>query len=133
MECWGCSVAPASAVQAVLPDKTFDTLCAISCPWACLLCPRETRPPDQFNAPDRALAALKHLYDVSQEVLRDRVVDLPPLPESPRREPPRYFEAFDVLERTEGAIERDRIVSEIAAGNPGIDGIVLVTDPPRTE
>lgn len=130
-ECWGCSVAYAPGVAAALPDKSFDTLRMISKPWACLLCPIiPEMEPDTVSAPDRVADMLRLLVQESRRTDTARVVDIP-MPEDAsliRRSPPPYFFQVRFLGRTESEKERDSMAKTLAAENPGVDGIVLITD-----
>jgi hypothetical protein len=129
-ECWGCSTALADAVHAELPDKSYNTLREISRPWLCLLCPQPNAISPAPSAPDRALGTLWQLRDISAETFRrrDRLFDAPKLPDEPTRQPPSYFERLQDIARIENPVERGIIIDEIAADNPGVEGIVLVTD-----
>ena len=48
--CWGCSMAIAPVVRNLLPDKSYDTLSAISRPWTCMLCPKSISTPRPYSA-----------------------------------------------------------------------------------
>ncbi len=130
LECWGASVAPAAGVQSVLPDKTFDTLKAISVPWICLLCPNNPPSTQVASAPDRAAAALGKLFNILGMVAPDirRTAAAGVFTEFIRSEPPSYFSEVRSLQSMDSLQERDARIERVAANNPGIDGIVLVTD-----
>ena len=75
-DCWGCSVALATATRALLPDKSFHTLREISHPWACLLCVATKLPPADSDAPGRAASMLQRLQQESREFLASSLSDL---------------------------------------------------------
>lgn len=129
VECWGCSVAIANAVKANLPDKSFDQLSRISMPWVCLLCPTPQLIVPSGTAPDRAAAGLQRLYRLSAEI-PDLAVSssLPDMDQLVRSEPPGYFAALETLTHADAPRRREDILNELAAQNPEIDGIVLITD-----
>ena len=131
-ECWGCSAALADAVSAKLPDKSFDTLKHLSRPWICLLCPAVGSSNPLASAPNVALSALRQMEQTSREVLRDRTFDTFRIPDEPSRQPPPYFEQMERIVSVDDPVEREGILDEIAAQNPGVDGIVLLTDAPAS-
>ena len=131
VHCWGCSVALGEAVYAELPDKSFKALRRVSQPWTCLLCPSTHASARRSSAPDRVLATLRQLAETSRAEFRqrDRAFDVPPLPDEPSSQPPAYFEQLELIDRFDSPVERDFIINEIAAQNPGVEGLVLITDP----
>lgn len=127
-ECWGCSVALAESVNAALPKKDFDTLKGHSKPWVCLLCRGMTTSDD---APSRILATLNELFDRSERLFREAGIPFQKEkrpPQSPSDEPPSYFKRLMDVDGIDSSVQRDAILIEIAAENPGIDGIILATD-----
>jgi hypothetical protein len=132
LDCWGCSVALGTAVRALLPDKSFENLRSISHPWWCLLCEASLGATDSSDAPDRAARTLEYMQTLSRGIVADRVpiLELPPLPDVMSHEPPDYFRQIDLLVGADSALERSTITAHIAANNPGVDGVVTITDAP---
>lgn len=127
-ECWGCSVALADVVSRVLPAKDFDTLKAHSRPWVCLLCEGHAA---ARGAPAKVLATLHDLDERSRQIFLEGDIpfeNVAPPPQRPSSRPPPYFERLIGIDGTLEPAERDAIVARLAAENPDIDGIVLVTD-----
>jgi hypothetical protein len=127
-ECWGCSVALADVVRRVLPSKDFDVLKAHSRPWVCLLCEGQTT---ARGAPAKVLATLRDLYEQSRHIFRERDTpfeNIVPPPQRPSSQPPPYFERLISIDGTLEPVEGDTVVARLAAENPDIDGIVLMTD-----
>ncbi len=130
-ECWGCSVALAGAVRATKSTE-FDALKAHSKPWVCLLC--RGMPPRQ-DLPSRVLATLHDLFARSERQFEDTdtsIANEVSIPETPHQGAPQYFSRLIELEYIENPVERDELVGQIANENPGVDGIVLVTDGPES-
>ena len=126
-ECWGCSVALATAVRSAKSTE-FDVLRTHSKPWVCLLC-RDDR--SQSDLPSRALATLNDLYKHSQHQFEEAdatIADQTFLPDSPQKNPPDYFGRLIKLDHIENPDEREEVVRQIASENPGLGGIVLATD-----
>lgn len=133
LECWGVSVTLALAVDSILPDKTFDTLRAVSMPWICLLCPGwsgqgqvSDGPGAAADAVNRLLSVFKQLHPVSSIDPHSRqFVDMI------RSEPPSYFARLFDLQHIDSKRSREVILEQVAAENPNIDGIVLLTNENR--
>ena len=129
LKCWGCSIALADVVRAALPDKSFDTLRHVSVPWLCLLCPAEAPLSANDGAPDRVAEALGRLEKTSRMSFPDfSSKDHVPLVDLVNSEAPEYFLQLEQLARIDSPVERQMRVEKLAAQNPGVDGIVLVTD-----
>lgn len=131
-DCWGCSVALATDVEAHLPDKSFDTLRKISMPWLCLLCPGQSDAFPADTTPDRVAVALELLAQ------RPMAVDMASPPRASgfrnliRSEPPPYFDEILRLPHIEEEARRVSAIEALAAENPGIAGIVLITNDKET-
>lgn len=128
-DCWGISVALADAVAGVLPARTFDRISDISHPLLCLLCSRGTdrRPPlpslilENIKALGRRPAAV---FERGEFPGPDRIR----LPDEPERLAPSYFAAAREVSRIEPGQRRDLMVAKISDENPGVDGVVLISD-----
>jgi hypothetical protein len=130
LECWGSSVALAIGVQSGLPDKTFNTLRKISVPWICLLCPNAPLGVRVPSAPDRVAEALQKLFNAYRTVYPtiDIDSDVASFTNLIRSEPPSYFSEVRSLQSVESPKTREARVERMAAENPAIGGVVLLTD-----
>ena len=130
-QCWGCSMAFAPGVAATLPDKSFDALKRISKPWACLLCPVPDEEPAGDSLPDEVAATLRLLVRLATEVVPAVSYDARDYGDLVRTEPPQYFSPLRQLQLSESKSFRESTLESIVADNPGVDGIVLITDRKR--
>lgn len=127
-ECWGCSIALASAIDRLLPRKDFEIIREYSMPWVCLTCRGRASSSD---LPSRTLDTLRHLYEMSKMKFMEKDVsfeNVTPPPSQPFKEAPSYFRKLLDLDKIENVVERAAELQKIALENPQLDGIVLVTD-----
>jgi hypothetical protein len=124
--CWGCSVALGPGVEAILPDKSFDALKKISKPWACLFCPEPDQEPAAPSLPDHVAIMLGRVIRQAREIVPDASFETRGYGHMVRREPPPYFDRLRALRTAESKAFRDSVIEEIAANNPGVDGIVML-------
>ena len=111
-----------------LPDKKFDTLKKISVPWLCLLCPAGLNTTSGDSAPDRVATAFQLLTRHTMEAGGLSRPSSPDYSNLIRSEPPPYFSALRRLEHVDTEAQKVPIIETLAAQNPEIDGIVLITD-----
>jgi hypothetical protein len=122
--CWGCSIALGLSVAGNLPDKSFDKLAPLSVPLVCALCPPASTSMQGQSAPRRAATALHTLATNHRHRFGEVPANLSgPSDQYLRHDPPDYFRS---IWRTTEFSEDDLIA--LAARNPGVDGLLLITD-----